>query len=127
MLEKVPDEFDLYLEEGSSANDLYYFAEILVNHAILEEVDCGHDVRELQEEILEVADQMLDVAQHIMLEFSERSIHGVWDDVKEPVEFEELTQFFDVRVPWFTDTSAKHNRHKGATDKAAKKDNHGKT
>ena len=108
MLVKVPDELDIYLEDGGNANTLYYFAEALANHAVLESVSANDKVGVMEQfkcEVVEVANYFTRFGQGFMSCVIRKHGDAIWKERSSPVKFEELPSFAEMTFPWFTDTS----------------------
>lgn len=107
-LTTVTDELDLYIEDGGNANTLYYFAEILANHAVLNHVDVSdgaNPMERLHEEILKVAYQFIRFGQGFMRYVLKRHTPYIWKEPVVPISFNKLPSFSEIRLPWFADTT----------------------
>lgn len=116
VLATVPDELDLYIEHDGSANTLYYFAEVLANHAVLKRIDpadSGAAMKRLYDETVTVAKQFTRFGQAFMSYVIKRQSPSIWKDTAIPVSFDKLPSFSEVRFPWFTDTTAGLSNKKG--------------
>jgi hypothetical protein len=108
VLPGLPDELEVYIQEEGSANNLYYFAEVLANRALLRSIQVEDDqnaYHQLMEEIVKVTHWFTIVCDALMTEFLRRHIDGIWEGHAEEVSFNDLPLFQSVQIPWFTDTS----------------------
>ena len=108
VLAAVSDELDLYIEHGGSANTLYYFAEVLANHAVLKRIDPADlavAMQRLHNETVTVAGQFARFGQAFMSYVIKRQGPSIWKGTAIPVSFDKLPSFSEVRFPWFTDTT----------------------
>ncbi|MEA3459439.1 MAG: hypothetical protein U9R11_01990 [Chloroflexota bacterium] len=111
VLPHVPEDLELYVESGGSANNLYYFAEVLAGRALLRSMGASDDqaaYRQLVEEIPKVARWFAVVCDSLMTEFLRRHAGGIWEGKAVEVPLGELPPLLGVRLPWFTDTSDVH-------------------
>lgn len=107
-LKNIPDELDLYVEEEGNFNTLYYFAEILANSAVLNLINPTDKVdalEKLENEVITIAKSFVKFGQSYMSCVIKRYSPKIWKESAKLVEFEKLPNFFDIQLPWFTDTS----------------------
>ncbi|MCL4559792.1 MAG: hypothetical protein M1281_04145 [Chloroflexi bacterium] len=109
ILPTVPEDLELYLSDGGTANSLYYFAEVLVNRAILNHINSAdHQAayRTLVRDLTTLAHSFLVLAEALMVVFISQNQNQIWDGFAKEVPFEKLPAFTDIRLPWFTDTTS---------------------
>lgn len=107
-LAATPDDLDLFLEDGSNINSLYYFAEVLANRAVLQRVDRADEARAMDSLIRQVGAVGLDFlifCDGYMHLFIDRYATQIWKDKAKPVTFGALPRFREVRLPFFVDVS----------------------
>lgn len=107
-LPSVPDELEIYLQKDGSANNLYYFAEVIETRALLQSIDSEDEqiaYRKLMEEIGKVAHWFTIVCDLLVAEFIRRHISNIWKESATEVPFDNLEPFQNIRIPWFTDTA----------------------
>ncbi len=107
-LDGIPDEMEVYLQNGPSVNKLYYFAEVLAVRAIL--TDWGFPPSEgdealysLEREILNVAHWFTILSDQLIATTIKKYIDAIWDGVAIPVDVGPVPGFDEVRIPWFVD------------------------
>ena len=104
--QEMPDDCTLYVESEGSANNLYYFAEIIAIRALLQEKgDLGNQLilHESFQEIIDVARWFYQLAAALISEFARRYTDGIWDGNATEVELKNISSMSDIQIPWFTD------------------------
>lgn len=104
----ISEELTLYIEDGGSANNLYYFAEVIANTAMLKSikaVDLQDAFERFSGEVRQVAGWFTVACDSLMLEFLKRHSDGIWNGNAKEVDIDDLRPFEEVRIPWFSDTS----------------------
>lgn len=104
----TPDELDLYVEEGTDANTLYYFAEVLANRAVLRRVnlpELPEAMTRFNKELTDIATRFSRFNNAVLSYIAAQHKSMVWKEGKSEIEFQDLPTFVDVRFPWFADTS----------------------
>ncbi len=109
-LRELPDALEFYLEGTGSANNLFYFAEVLASRSLLLEASSeGEDpaaaFRTVVQEVLRVAHLVDDFVQAFMVHFTERYQGEIFAENARAVELGDLPTFSAIRIDWFTDTS----------------------
>lgn len=103
----VPDELDLYVEDRGVFNTCYYFAEVLVNQAMLKIFGGPEEhgaSRQFSDTVHALAGDFLGFGQAVLLLIA--SEHGsLWEGPRVPVDTGEAPKFSEVHVPWFADAS----------------------
>ena len=108
----VPEELELYVSDEGSANTLYYFAEVLVNRSIINEIDSENDQKGYSKFVHDtqiVANRFAKVADYLIVEFIKKQGKDIWGSEGEEVDFSDRKLITDIELPWFTDTSPLHN------------------
>lgn len=113
----VPDDLDMYIEKGTNANSLYYFAEVLANRAMINSIDPEDIVSANQKfnaEVTKVAQLFSRFGQAFLQDIIKQHAPEIWEDRAVKVEFEDLPDFSTTQIKWFSDTSnglqaEKHN------------------
>lgn len=108
VLPALSDELDIYIEKRGIANTLYYFAEALANHALLESLgaaDRGAALAQFHQQVVQVAGYFLRFGQSYMSSVIKEFGLQVWKDPATPVDLGPLASFTEMRFPWFTDAS----------------------
>ncbi len=107
-LAEVPDDLEVYIDEGPKINSLFYFAEVLANQSMINDLFPDGDKKAFERffnEIPEVAGWFLDFAEAFMLSFIERHEPAMWKEAAKAARLDDLRAFWDVKLPWFTDNS----------------------
>ena len=104
----MPDELDVFIEQQGIANTLYYFAEALTNHALLDGVgaaDKGAALIQFRREVVEIAGHFIRFGQAFMSAVFTAHGPSIWKGEAEPVDLGELPSFREMQFPWFTDAA----------------------
>lgn len=107
-LPSVPDELEVYLQQGASANNLYYFAEVVANRALLRSMGLEDEqtaYHQLMQEIVQVAHWFIIVCDSLITLFLGKYAGGIWQEAAIEISFSNLPPFRSIRIPWFTETS----------------------
>ena len=107
-LSDVPDEMEIYVPKEGSANNLYYFAEVLANRALLEEVGGNKEtdvLHRLQMEIGEAAHWVHVISDDLIKVILGKYVDRIWESAAVEVEIGDPPKFDDIRIPWFVDIS----------------------
>jgi len=108
-LKDMTEELKLYIETNGSANNLYYFAELLANHALLFEIDPNDwqaAFRKLYEGISEVVQLFSFVCDALIVQFIDLRVDRIWQDNAVEVKLEGMKSFTDIHLPWFSDMAS---------------------
>jgi len=95
-LPSVPDELEVYIQEGGRANNLYYFAEVLITRALFQSMGLEDEqvaYHQLMEEVVKVANWFNIVCDSLMLEFLRRYIGYIWQEAAIEISFGNLPSF----------------------------------
>lgn len=104
ILPNIPEDFEFYMEKEGSANNLYYFAELPSNWAILRNTGMADEFttyKRLVEELPRLANWFSIFSDSFIYEFVNRYEKGFWGDLAEEVQFDKLPNMQDVHIPWF--------------------------
>lgn len=106
----TPDDFDIFLEEKGSSNNLFYFAEVMAGRALISESGDLRDKNDnpyenLIKEVFRVARWFSNVINEIFVLFANKYSDNIWETQPIEVEFENLISTLDIHIPWFTDIS----------------------
>jgi hypothetical protein len=107
VLKNLTEDLKIYIETNGSANNLYYFAELLANYALLFEIDPNDwqaAFRKLKENLGEIVQLFSIVCDVLMKQFIELRIDDFWQDHAVEVQLEGVKSFTEIQLPWFTDT-----------------------
>jgi len=109
-LEETTDDLDLYVdaEKDTTANTLYYFAEVLANRAATKStgLEFGPEaVAQLNSEVTSVAEMYSRMNNGIIRYVINKYKPSIWRGSAQLIEFEELPSCAALRFPWFVDTS----------------------
>ena len=102
----APDELYAYLGEGNGANSLFYFAEAIANHALLETDKLSNPIatlEEYKEEVPEIASHFMKFGWGFMLAVMQSVEGGLLLEEPVKVDLGEIPKFSEVRFPWFVD------------------------
>jgi len=106
VLPSVSEDLDVYIDSaGRILNNLYYFAEVLANTAMLSGID--HDIqaafRKFWKDVILVAEWFAIVSNGLIVQFLKN--HFLWDGAATEISLDDLMPTSSVRLPWFTDPS----------------------
>lgn len=106
VLPLVSEDLDLYIDSaGRILNNLYDFAEVLANTAMLSGID--HDTQaafsKFRKEVISVAEWFTIVSDGLIVQFLKN--HFLWDGAASEISLGDFKPTSSVRLPWFTDPS----------------------
>jgi hypothetical protein len=107
VLKNLPEDLKIYIETNGNANNLYYFAELLANYALLFEIDSNDwqaAFRKLRENLSEIVQLFSAICDGLMMKFMGLRIEDFWQDYATEVKLEGMRSFTEIQLPWFTDT-----------------------
>jgi len=108
VLKNLTEDLKIYIETNGSANNLYYFAELLANYALLFEIDPSDwqtAFRKFKENISEIVQLFSIICDALMMQFIQLRIDDFWQDFAVEVQLEGIKSFTEIQLPWFTDTA----------------------
>lgn len=110
-LEEIPDDLEFFIEDSGSANNLFYFAEVLAGHSMIREAVESEEneesaFRRLVQEVLEVARLVDQFTQAFMVAFIEFYRDDLFVEPASSVNLRKLPAFSAIRIDWFADTSS---------------------
>ncbi len=103
------DELEVYIQNDGSANNLFYFAEVLANKALLLTINSEIDqdsYETLMKEVTTVTHLFTVISESLITEFLKRNQANIWDGTSQEVDLANLPSFDSITIPWFIDTSA---------------------
>lgn len=106
-LERTNESLDLFLENKSGVNSLFYFAEVLATSAIIEQTGAksleeGFDA--VVKDVIGVAGDLVNLADATLHALLTRFGKDVWSKPMVEVPLPELRAFDSVSMPWLVDT-----------------------
>lgn len=106
-LTELPEELDLYVSRENDTNTLYYFAEALANQGLVAKLG----LEEQQNPIDAIYSELIGVAKNFnrfnmlyMKYFLNKYNPQIWKCPAEPIDIENVPEFSEVSIPFFTDT-----------------------
>lgn len=112
-LNLVPEDLEMYISDEGSANTLYYFAEVFVNHSILNDIDPENGLKAYNKYVKDIqliANKFATVVDYLITEFVKKQGKDIWGSKGKKVEFLERKLITEIELPWFTDTSPLHKK-----------------
>lgn len=103
----------MYISDEGSANTLYYFAEVFVNHSILNDIDPENGLKAYNKYVKDIqliANKFATVVDYLITEFVKKQGKDIWGSKGKKVEFLERKLITEIELPWFTDTSPLHKK-----------------
>ncbi len=109
MLNRIDTDFDIYLERNVLPNNLFYFVEVLDAIALLDGIGFDIDNHDSEKELINLSDELLEVGQWFLctadglmdLIIEKQGVDNKEDEI-EPIRFEDLREFTEIHLPWFT-------------------------
>jgi hypothetical protein len=103
--EAEDEELQVLISDTDGSNNLYYFAEVLINRAMLARLGGSLDSRltQLQDEVLKIAGQLRQVCDHLLSAFVARQGVSLWRGPADKASFGAVPAFLEVHTPWFTE------------------------
>ncbi len=108
----LENELEVYIQNDGSANNLFYFAEVLANKALLQTINSEIDqasYETLINEVTRVTHLFTIVSESLIMEFLRRNQVDIWDGTSQEVSIADLPPFDSIIIPWFTDISTLRN------------------
>jgi hypothetical protein len=108
MLPNLSEDLELYIQKDGSANNLYYFAEVLADRALLHSInpqDQQAAMQDLMEDVRKAAHWFTVACDSLLNAFVRRHVDTIWEGNAIEIIFDDLRPFSTVQIPWFTDTS----------------------
>ena len=107
VLPQIEEELKFYIQDGGRANNLYYFAEILANMALLHEIPGRNGkaaMKRLTSDIIKITNHFVVGCDALINAIIGLQAPEVWKGIATSVQLQNLKPFEQIRLPWFTDT-----------------------
>lgn len=105
---EIDEDLLVYFEKGGRGNNLYYFAEVVANMALLKSInptDVQGVIKHLTNEMVVLSEWFLVVCDEIIISILDKNLSNYWEGNFKKVEFNKLIPINDVKLPWFIDYS----------------------
>ncbi len=107
MLPKLKEDLKLYIQNNGSANNLYYFAELLVTVALLREIPVRGNkaaLRRLNTDMEKITRQFVVACDALISSLIGAYTPKIWKANATPITIANLKPFEEIELPWFSET-----------------------